>query len=381
MADSVVTAATSSITGSILKTLSTASSEESEALKRSQTGWSSPDSFLTKLFRGDPSMIGIALLTTVTLPVLLHLYFYTASARARSSGGGGDGIPLFLLLGPSASGKTSLVTLLQRRLLALSTEDPEEAKNKEERESRPKIQIHGTNGHATVASPTRLSQISTVIGMRLPPGTPLGSNKYRSENDYELQNAAKTATPYKLVDTPGHGKLRSEQALSWISKANTGLKGVILVLDSSAIESADSETAKDTVRYLHDVLLALQRRPKLVKRAKAGDVKVLIACNKQDLFTSLPPPAIRSRLQDELERLRTSRRKGVSAVDARDDQDEDEDETALGGGGEEKFSFKLFEDEFGISIDIIGGTVKGDASSDDEGKGVVKWEEWIGSCL
>lgn len=367
----------SSITTTIVKTLSAVNPDETDYQSSPRTGWSSPDSIFTKLFRGDPSTIAIAFLTTITLPILLHLYFYTQSARARSSAGGGDGIPTFLLLGPSSSGKTSLVTLLQRRVVALMSINSEQTDEANEREGRPKIQVNGTNVHATIASPTRLSQTSTTIGMRLPPGTPLGSNKYRSENDYELINAAKTATPYKLVDTPGHGKLRSEQALAWITRPNTGLKGVILLLDSSAIESADSDISKDTVRYLHDVLLALQRRPKVIKKAKAEDVSVLVACNKQDLFTSLPPSAIRSRLQEELERLRTTRKKAVSAVDAREDQDENEDETVLGGGGEETFTFKLLEDEFGISVEVVGGTVKGD----DDGSGVVKWEEWIGGCL
>lgn len=150
------------------------------------------------------------------------------------------------------------------------------------------------------------------------------------------------------------------------------------MLDSSAIEGSDGgDTAKDTVSYLHDVLLALQRRPKVVKKAKGGDVKVLIACNKQDLFTSLPPAAIKERVQSELERVRTTKKRGVSAVDAREDQDENEDETVLGGGGEGKFSFKMLEEEFGVAVDVVGGAVRGD----EDGKGVRKWEEWIGGCL
>ena len=67
----------------------------------------------------------------------------------------------------------------------------------------------------------------------------------------------------------------------------------------------------------------------------------------------------------------------MSAVDAKEDLDENEDETVLGGGGEEKFSFKVLEEEFGISVDLMGGAVRGD----EDGRGVRRWEEWIGSCL
>ena len=336
-----------------------------------RTGWSAPDSVLTKLFSGDLSTIAIAFIVTISLPVLLHFYFYSQAARSRASGAGGDGIPTFLLLGPSGSGKTSLVTLLQRRLIAFIPSSAEA----EEKQSE--AVVNG-NGHAS-ASPTRLSQIATTVGMRLPPGTPLRSNKYRSENDYEVAASRKNSTPYKIIDTPGHGKLRSEEALSWITKADISLRGIIFTLDSAVIDgsSDDGESAKDTVGYLHDVLLSLQRRPKAVKKAKGEDVRVLIACNKQDLFTSLPPAAIREKLQVALERVRTTKKRGVTAVDAREDQDENEDETVLGGGGEGRFDFKMLEAEFGVGVDVIGGFVKGD----EDGNGARKWEEWIGGCL
>lgn len=338
-----------------------------------RTGWSAPDSVLTKLFSGDPSTIAFAFIVTLSLPVLLHLYFYTQAARSKSSASGGDGIPTFVLLGPSGSGKTSLITLFQRRLIA-ATGSSESTETEQENE---KVAVNG-NGHVS-ASPTRLSQISTTIGMQLPPGTPLGSNKYRSENDYEVAAAKKNSTPYKIIDTPGHGKLRGEQALSWLSKPGVSLRGVLFMLDSAALDgsSDDGETAKDTVGYLHDVLLNLQRRPKVVKKAKGEDVRMLVACNKQDLFTALPPSAIKERLQSELERVRNSKRRGVSAVDAKEDLDENEDETVLGGGGEGKFSFTVLEEEFGVTVDVMGGAVRGD----EDGKGVRRWEEWIGSCL
>ena len=336
-------------------------------------GWSAPDSLLTRLFAGEPKTIAIAFLVTLLLPILLHFYFYTTSSRSSTSGGAGDGVPTFLLLGPSGSGKTSLLTLLQRRVIALTSKDVAE-------EDVPEPATNGTNSHHVAASSTRLSQTATTIGMRLPPGTPLGSNKYRSENDFEVAASQKRGPKYKIVDTPGHGKLRLEQSLSYITRAGISLKGVIFMVDSGAMDTAAADggdTAKDTVSYLHDVLLRLQNRPKTIKKTKAEDVKILIACNKQDLFTSLPSNAIKSRLEHELERLKSSKRKGISAVDAKDELDENEDETVLGGGGEGSFSFSLLENVFGVVVDVIGGAVKGD----EDGKAVKKWEEWLGSCL
>lgn len=361
---------TTTIVSSIAQQVSSVAPAHERPQSPAYGGWSSPDSLLTKLFAGEPTTIAFAFLVTFTVPVLLHLYFYTTSARTGRSGAASDGIPTFLLVGPSGSGKTSLVTLLQRRVLA-STPAEEEAE-------KPEIVVNG-NGHVA-ASPTRLSQTASTIGMRLPAGTPLGSNKYRSENDFEVAAAKKEGAKYKIIDTPGHGKLRLEQALNHITRPGGGLKGIVFMVDSGAMDTSAAdggETAKDTVSYLHDVLLSLQRRPKLVKRSKPEDVRLLIACNKQDLFTSLPPGAVKSRLEAELERVKASKKKGISVVDAKDDMGENEDETVLGGGGEESFTFKMLEEEFGVAVDIIGGAVKGD----EDGKGAKKWEEWIGSCL
>lgn len=146
------------------------------------------------------------------------------------------------------------------------------------------------------------------------------------------------------------------------------------MLDSTALESSSSETARDTVSYLYDLLLALQKRKTGKVKAKT-EIPVLIAANKQDLFTALPTGAIKDRLQKELERSRRAKTKGITTVDA-DPDAEDEDDT-LGGGGEDPFNFKLLEEEYDIKVDMVGGAVRGE----EAGKGVRKWEEWIGSCL
>jgi len=102
---------------------------------------------------------------------------------------------------------------------------------------------------------------------------------------------------------------------------------------------------------------------------------VLIAANKQDLFTALPQGAVRERLEAEIERVRSSKSRGLTTVG--EDVDEPQEEEVLGGDGEGKFSFKLLKEEFDIKVDVLGGAVKGE----EAGKGVRRWEEWIGSSL
>jgi len=174
-----------------------------------------------------------------------------------------------------------------------------------------------------------------------------------------------------MIDTPGHGKLRSEAALSQIQ--NPTLRGIIFVVDSSVLDASESTASRDTAVYLHDALLALQRRKAAAKTRT--EIPVLIAANKQDLFTALPVGAVRERLQAEIERVRTSKRKGLSTVGQ--DTDAETEADVLGGGGEERFSFKLMAEEYEINIDVVGGAVKGE----EAGKGVRRWEEWIGASL
>ncbi|OAP58792.1 hypothetical protein AYL99_06089 [Fonsecaea erecta] len=226
--------------------------------------WSSPESWATKLLSGDPVAIFIAVVVAIALPILVHLYLYTQTARAKV-------VPSFLLLGPSGAGKTSLVSLLQKRSSNLEDSQAE-------------------------AAVTRISQVSSPISLLLQPSVPLGSNKYRSNNDVSLKD--KNPTPYVMIDTPGHGKLRSDLALSQIQ--SPGLRGVIFVVDSSGLDVSDSSTSRDTAVYLHDTLLALQRRK--TRGKTRTDIPVLIAANKQDLFTALPTGAVKDRLQAEIER-------------------------------------------------------------------------------
>lgn len=154
------------------------------------------------------------------------------------------------------------------------------------------------------------------------------------------------------------------------------LSGIIYVVDAASLGSGDSGPLKDAAAYLHDVLFQLQKTKTGKGSSKGkGKVPVLIAANKQDLFTALPPGAVRERLETEIERIRQSRSKGLVDVgDSREDGDED---SMLGGGGEDKFAFTMLEDEYGIKVEVAGGAVRGE----EAGKGVERWEHWIGGCL
>ena len=234
------------------------------------------------------------------------------------------------------------------------------------------LQQHSTSSESSEAATTRISQIPSTTKLLLPASVPLASNKYRSKNDHALQDAERHRAAYNMIDTPGHGKLREEQALSHLQ--NQALRGIIFVVDSGALDSTDPAALRDTASYLHDILFTLQSRKTGKGTSKdVHDIPVLVAANKQDLFTALPAGAVRDRLQNEIERVKESRRKGISTVGKEDNEDEE----VLGGGGEEKFSFKLMQEEYGIDVDVIGGAVKGE----EAGKGVGKWEEWLGGLL
>lgn len=158
------------------------------------------------------------------------------------------------------------------------------------------------------------------------------------------------------------------------------LRGVIFMVDTAALTEED--TLRDTASYLHDVLLALQKRA--LKKGKssakvASEIPVLVAANKQDLFTALPPGSVREKLETEIDRIRKSKSKGLMNA-SEDTTVEDEDDTLGSIDAQDTFSFKLLEDEVGVKVDVVGGAVKGDEEG-NIGAGVRRWEEWIGQCL
>lgn len=166
-----------------------------------------------------------------------------------------------------------------------------------------------------------------------------------------------------------------------ISKdASTKLRGVIFMVDTAAL--VDEATLRDTATYLHDVLLILQKRALGKGKSstkRVAEVPVLVAANKQDLFTSLPPGSVREKLEGEIDRIRKSKAKGLMDASMDTGLDADEDDVLGDDDARGTFTFKFLE-EVGVKVDVVGGAVKGD-QQEEFGSGVRRWEEWVGMCL
>lgn len=165
---------------------------------------------------------------------------------------------------------------------------------------------------------------------------------------------------FLLFDTPGHGKLR-HLALTRIS--SPAIRGVIFVLDSSLTD------VRAVAGYLYDVLLTLQNSA--TSSTTTQPKKLLVACNKSDAFTALPPSKIQKLLEDEITKIRVSRSKGI--LDVEDDGEGNDEKEWLGEGGEGPFTFQSME-EVGVEIEFKGGSV-------ENGEWRDRLSPWIGKCL
>ncbi|KAF2161893.1 hypothetical protein M409DRAFT_69425 [Zasmidium cellare ATCC 36951] len=288
------------------------------------------EQWLTWAFSPAISAIVVTLLVSLSLPILIHLYLYKKAASKE--------VPSFVLVGPSGAGKTSFLTLF-------------------------------ANG--TIAE-TYTSQEPQAALCQLPSSTRSKEDRYRSEHDTSSRSQPK----FHLVDNPGHGKLRHHATTSILSR--TSVRGLIFVVDSAAISSAAGLT--EAAEYLHDTLLWLQKRHTQGKTTKGpASIPVLIAANKQDVFTSLPTGLVKTKLEEEIHRVRESKSKGFldSGVGMEDDAGKDEEGDWLGEYASKEFKFSQME-EHGVDVSVLGGNVRGDG---EEGGKVEKWWGWIGENL
>ncbi|KAI1213557.1 P-loop containing nucleoside triphosphate hydrolase protein [Annulohypoxylon truncatum] len=260
----------------------------------------------------------VGALIVFLLPILVHFYISQSTPYTA--------LPSILLVGPPGGGKTSLMTLLERGDSATATHTSQVPESIE-------LTVSSDHGATTFREAARI-------------------------------DAPGTHRKFLLVDTPGHGKLRNQHAMTHV--ASDTLRGIIYMLDAASLE----DTLADAAGYLYDVLLALQKRTGAGKTSKTPNaIHVLLAANKLDLFTALPASLVKSNLEAELGRIRKSRSKGLLDSGVGEDEIGSEEQDGwLGAYGSEKFTFGQMR-EFDIEVDIVGGSVL-------EGK-VDKWWDWI----
>ncbi|KAK2066701.1 hypothetical protein P8C59_000492 [Phyllachora maydis] len=302
-----------------------------------------------------PTVFAIGLLLVFLGPVLLHLLVTRASPSA---------LPSVLLVGPSGAGKTALLTLYERGPAEKSAARP---------------------------SPTHTSLRPSSVELAVHDGAAAPSS-YRDDLDAA---AAAVARRFLLVDTPGHPKLRRQAllrlaALRGPGKGKTAAGGavagdagdqgsrvqaVVFMVDAAALGEvrgdAQGRALAAAADYLHDVLLTLQKRPGAGR--SATPVPVLVAANKLDLFTALPPALVKSKLETEITRVRRTRSKGLKPTGL-DEDDPGHDEDWLGELGQENFTLdQMLGHE--IHVDVVGGSLVG------HGPGADAWWDWLASKI
>jgi signal recognition particle receptor subunit beta len=163
-------------------------------------------------------------------------------------------------------------------------------------------------------------------------------------------------------------------------------QGIIFAVDSANISGAgNSAVLGETAAYLHDVLLALQRIHTSRKTSKGTEIPFLIAATKADLFTSLPPAAVKTTLENEITKIRRTRAAGIAAVGSvgkaeglgGEDEGAEEELEPLGGATEGKFEFRIME-EWNVHVEVRAGNVVGEG---EEGPGVEGWWDWVAAQM
>ncbi|KAI8324661.1 P-loop containing nucleoside triphosphate hydrolase protein [Martensiomyces pterosporus] len=160
-----------------------------------------------------------------------------------------------------------------------------------------------------------------------------------------------------LVDVPGHQKYRLERD-SHLQAA----RGVIFMVDAAAV----ADEIRQTAELLYDVLAD----PHVQERETA----VLLLCNKQDEQSALSNLRIRKMLEDEIDKLRSTRQAGLERLG----------EDAADAAGDEKAGDFLGYDGKAFSFDDVPNIVQFNESSmvlGHDAGGLEQIERWIADTL
>ncbi|KAI9096419.1 signal recognition particle receptor beta subunit-domain-containing protein [Phlyctochytrium arcticum] len=149
--------------------------------------------------------------------------------------------------------------------------------------------------------------------------------------------------PVHLVDLPGHEKLRFKYTEYIPITA-----GIIFLIDSITL----SRNVRVTAEYLYDILSN--------RFTIRNEVPVLVLCNKSDFLLALKAEKIKAMLEEEMDRLRTTRSSKVQS------QDDECDEEFIGQEGK-PFKFEHLPNQ----IIFQSGSLLHSAEKSDSGIKIV----------
>nr|KAJ3420964.1 hypothetical protein HK105_004842 [Polyrhizophydium stewartii] len=160
-------------------------------------------------------------------------------------------------------------------------------------------------------------------------------------------------TTFRLVDLPGHEKLRFK-----LGEYLDSAKGILFVVDSSKIRR------DDTVRAAAELLYDILSDPVAVD----GDLPMLVLCNKSDELLALSPGQIRKQLEAEINEIRKTR--GAGIVSQSGDVGGEEEGTAFLGFEGEAFKFEHVPNAVTfVSVSSKDDEDDGEDDEDNAGRG------------
>lgn len=168
----------------------------------------------------------------------------------------------------------------------------------------------------------------------------------------------KGSPPVRLMDFPGHLKLRNKLLMELKNSSN--VKGIIFMIDSTV----DPKEMTKTAEFLFQIL-------QLTEREKNG-VDILLACNKSDSFAARQPLKIKGVLEKEIEKIIQRKRSSLgtvsgSLVGSRDADDHEASDS-------ENLDLLDVSNEFEFAA--IEGNVDAFEGSVSKGN-IEKWNCWI----
>ncbi|XP_066934308.1 signal recognition particle receptor subunit beta-like [Clytia hemisphaerica] len=111
--------------------------------------------------------------------------------------------------------------------------------------------------------------------------------------------ATKNGKPWKLIDIPGHERVRDKYFYN--NKDNA--RGILFLIDSVNFP----REIRDVAECMYDLLAN--------RTMQRNKVSVMVACNKQDIPTAKSHNVIKSQLEKELNKLRQTRSAALLGID------------------------------------------------------------------